>query len=70
LVAAARYCETFEAYRACVPDSKIEFEEMLLLTYELAKGELVKLNTCTGCNAAILLLTCEKPRRTCSHCDR
>jgi hypothetical protein len=70
LVAAARYCETFEAYRACVPDSKIEFEEMLLLTYELAKGELVKLSTCTGCSAAILLLTCEKPRRTCSHCDR
>ena len=69
LVEAARYCETFEAYRACVPDSKIEFEELLLLAQELAKGDLVKLTTCKGCNAAIVLLTCEAPRRTCSHCD-
>ncbi len=68
LMLADRLCETYEAYRACVPDSKIEFEELLLLAQELAKGDLVKLTTCKGCNAAIVLLTCEAPRRTCSHC--
>jgi hypothetical protein len=69
LILADRLCETYEAYRACVPDSKIEFEEMLLLAQELANGDLVKLSICKGCNAAIVLLTCEAPRRTCSHCE-
>ena len=31
MLADDRLCETYKAYRACVPDSKIEFEEMLLL---------------------------------------
>jgi hypothetical protein len=69
LILADRLCETYEAYRACVPDSKIEFEELLLLAQEIAKGEMVKLSTCKGCNAAFLILTYEAPRRTCSHCE-
>jgi hypothetical protein len=69
LVLADRLCETYEAYRACVPDSRIEFEELLLLATELAKGDMVRLTTCRGCKGAMLVLTYEAPRRTCLHCD-
>jgi hypothetical protein len=69
LVLADRLCETYEAYLACVPDSKIEFEELLLLAHELAKGDMVRLGVCRGCKSAVLVLTYEPGRRSCMHCS-
>jgi hypothetical protein len=68
LVLADRLCETYEAFLACVPDSQIEFEELVLLAHELSKGDVVRLGVCRGCKSAILLLAYEPNRRTCLHC--
>jgi hypothetical protein len=67
---ADRLCEVFEAFRTWIPNSKIEFEELLLLASELASGNLIKLSTCRGCKSAILLFTYGISSRTCPHCDR
>jgi hypothetical protein len=70
LVMADRLCEAFEAFRTCIPQSKIEFEELLLLATELGSGDLIKLSTCRDCKSAVLILRYEKARNTCLHCDR
>jgi hypothetical protein len=67
---ADRLCEAFEAFRTWIPNSTIEFEELLLLANELATGNLVKLSTCRGCKSAILVLRYGSPRGSCPHCDR
>ena len=54
-VMADRLCETFEAFRTWIPNSTIEFEELLLLSNELTTGELIRLSTCKGCKSAILV---------------
>lgn len=67
---ADRLCEAFEAFQMWIPDSTIEFEDLLLLANELATGNLIKLSTCRGCKSAILIFTSGIPRGTCLHCDR
>ncbi len=67
---ADRLCEAFEAFRTWIPNSTIEFEELLLLANELATGKLIKLSTCRGCKSAILIFRNGIPRGTCPHCDR
>ena len=70
LALADRLLEAYEAYRAAVPDSEIEFEELLLLVRELAEGKLIELGICRGCKSVILVLRYGTSRRTCLHCDR
>jgi hypothetical protein len=70
LVMADRLCEAFEAFRTWIPNSPIEFEELLLLANELATGNRIKLSTCRGCKSAILIFRNGIPRGTCPHCDR
>jgi hypothetical protein len=70
LVTADRLCEAFEAFRTWIPQSKIEFEELLLLATELGSGDLIKLSTCSDCKSAVLILRYEKARSMCLHCDR
>src|SRR5258708_32452797 len=70
LVAADRLCEAFEAFRIWIPQSKIEFEELLLLATELASCDLIKLSTCSHSKYAILMLRYEKSRDMCLHCNR
>ncbi len=67
---ADRLCEAFEAFGTWIPNSTIEFEELLLLAKELATGNLIKLATCRGCKSAILIFRHGIPRGTCPHCDR
>jgi hypothetical protein len=67
---ADRLCEVYEAFRTWIPNSTIEFEELLLLATELANGNLIKLSTCRGCKSATLIFACGIPRRNCPHCDR
>jgi hypothetical protein len=70
LVMADRLCEAFEAFRTWIPQSKIEFEELLLLTTALGSGDLIKLSTCSDCKSAVLILRYEKARSMCLHCNR
>jgi hypothetical protein len=67
---ADRLCEAFEAFGTWIPNSAIEFEDLLLLAQELATGNLIRLSTCRGCKSAILIFTSGIPRGTCPHCDR
>ncbi len=70
LVFADRLCETYEAYLACVPNSKIEFEELLLLAQELSKGDMVRFGVCRGCKCAILILAYDPIHSSCLHCNQ
>ena len=63
-----RLCEAYEAYRACIPDPAVQFEELLSLVFGLAKGEVIALSRCTDCRATILIDRLGPPRRTCSFC--
>jgi hypothetical protein len=70
LVIADRLCEAFEAFRTWIPQSKIDFEELLLLATELASGDLIRLSTCRECKSVVLILRYEKSTSICLHCDR
>lgn len=49
-----RLCETYEAYRALVPQAEIELEELILLRSSLAKGN-IRLGKCRTCKGLILI---------------
>lgn len=63
-----RMCQAYEAYRACVPDSTVEFEELLSLVLGLAKGEVIGLSRCSDCQATILIDRLSRRRHKCSSC--
>jgi len=62
-------CETYEAYCACVPESDVELEELMLLRTGLAKGDVIRLGRCRRCKCLILIDRFDGDRRTCWHCD-
>ncbi len=64
-----RLCEAYEAYRACFPSSRIEFEEMLALITGLADGHVIGLGRCTACGGALLVDRLGPPVSVCSHCE-
>ena len=66
---ADRLCDAMEAFRTWIPNSTIEFEELLLLATELATGNLINLSICRSCKSAILVFRYGR-RRTCMRCDR
>ena len=63
-----RLCDAYEAYRACVPDPAVQFEELLSLVFGLAKGDVIALSRCTDCQATVLIDRLGPPRRKCSFC--
>jgi hypothetical protein len=69
LEAGERLCEAYEAYRACFPQSGLDFEELLALVAGLTDGHLVGLSRCLTCKGAILIDRLGPPRSTCSHCQ-
>lgn len=64
-----RLCEAYEAYRACFPSSRVEFEELLALVAGLADGHSIGLARCTSCNGLLLLDRLGPPGTLCSHCQ-
>jgi hypothetical protein len=62
-----RLCETYEAYRACVPDTEFELEELILLRASLAKGD-IRLGRCRACKGLILINPYDGGHRTCAQC--
>ncbi|HTW39106.1 MAG TPA: hypothetical protein VMD49_11105 [Steroidobacteraceae bacterium] len=48
-------CEAYEAYRALVPAALISFEHMVYLNSALQRGDELKLASCGGCGALIVI---------------
>jgi len=62
-------CEIYDAYLAYYPQSKVQFEELMLLRKSLAKGDLIELRLCRLCKALIMNNRSDRYRRTCGHCN-
>jgi hypothetical protein len=62
-----RLCETYEAYRALVPHTEIELEELILLRSSVAKGD-IRLGRCRACKGLILINPFAGGHRTCAQC--
>jgi hypothetical protein len=63
-----RLCDAFEAYRACVPESSMAFEQGVLLALALAQGETLDLGHCRNCEAVMLIDRLAVGARLCSYC--
>ena len=64
---AERLCDTYEAYRAVIPESRAELEDFILL-YRAAVSHSLRPDTCRSCRCLILVAPFES-RRKCWHCD-
>jgi hypothetical protein len=62
-----RLCETYEAYRALMPQTEIELEELILLRSSVAKED-IRLGRCRGCKGLILINPYDGGHRTCAQC--
>lgn len=62
-----RLCETYEAYRACCPETKIQLEELIALSNSLVKGDVVRPAKCRICKCLILIDRFDGNRK-CWHC--
>jgi len=62
-----RLCETYEAYRALVPSTQVELEELILLRSSVAKGD-IRLGRCRVCKGLILVNPYDGGHRTCAQC--
>jgi hypothetical protein len=65
-----RLCDAFEAFRVCLPDSPVEFEQVVMLALSLAQGDALELGHCRNCDAVILIDRLAAGCRTCSFCHR
>lgn len=64
-----RLCETYEAYRALIPSTEIEFEELVLLRRALSSGDDLALARCRTCKCLILVDRFEGSHRACGQCE-
>jgi hypothetical protein len=65
-----RLCDAFEAFRVCLPESPIEFEQVVLLALALAQGDALELGHCRNCDAVMLVDRLAVGARICSFCHR
>ena len=64
-----RLCATYEAYRACFPQSDVTIEELLSLVLGIADNREVGLGYCTLCGGTMLVDRLARICRTCIHCE-
>lgn len=65
---AERLCDTYEAYRAVIPESRAELEDFILLHRAITVSHSLLIKTCRTCRCLILVTPFES-RRECWHCD-
>lgn len=65
-----RLCDAFEAFRVCLPESQVEFEQVVLLALALAQGDALELGHCKNCDAIILIDRLAVGGSICSFCHR
>jgi hypothetical protein len=63
-----RLCDTYEAYCACYPRTKVTLEEVIELRKKLARGDRVRLGRCRDCKC-LLLLDRNDASLECLHCS-
>jgi ribosomal protein L37AE/L43A len=64
-----RLCRAFEMYRAVLPESGFDFEEVVFLVMAVAQGSEIHVNRCEGCSAVILSGRYTGGHWHCTHCD-
>jgi hypothetical protein len=62
-------CDAYEWFRCEVPDTRLSFEQALLLLHELARGKLVHLGTCRVCRGVVLRDHLSTHRVRCVFCS-
>ncbi|HVZ31536.1 MAG TPA: hypothetical protein VG963_03875 [Polyangiaceae bacterium] len=63
-----RLCDTFEVYRAVVPEARLTMEHFILLVLALAEGREIELDHCAHCSAVLIVETTSRERRICFAC--
>jgi hypothetical protein len=63
-----RLCEAYETYLDLVSPARLSFEHFVLLVDALEAGEMLALESCTGCGAALLVEPATLARRRCECC--
>lgn len=64
-----RLCPTYEAFHACLPQCKLEFEDLMSLVLGIARNEDIRLGRCASCGATLLSDRLAPRHRTCPHCQ-
>ena len=64
-----RLCATYEAYRACFPQSNVTIEELLSLVLGIADNREVGLGNCALCGGTVLVDRLARACPTCVHCE-
>lgn len=62
-----RLCETYEAFRACFPQTEIQLEELVVLRSTLSKHRVIGMDRCCRCGC-LILIDLRRSDRTCAHC--
>lgn len=65
-----RLCDTYEAFRGCLPRCELEIEELLSFVLGIAENEAVGLGRCTFCSGTVIIDRLAPQRPTCAHCQR
>lgn len=61
-------CEAYEAYRTLVSAAHISFEHMIYLFTALTRGDELRLATCGGCGALLVIERMALRAARCLHC--
>jgi len=63
-----RLCQTYEMYRALVPESPMTLEHAVLLIMTVAQGHEFQVGHCAGCGGVMVVYRHTLPRWNCTHC--
>ena len=64
-----RLCDTYEAYRGCLPQCELEIEELLSFVLGIAENEVVGIGRCTFCSGTVIIDRLAPRRPSCAHCQ-
>jgi hypothetical protein len=64
-----RLCDTYEAYRACLPRLELEIEELLSLVLGIAENHVIGLARCESCSGTVIIDRLAPNRPSCVHCQ-
>lgn len=64
-----RLCATYEAYRACFPQSDVAIEEFLSLVLGITEDGEIELGRCSSCSGTVLIDRLAPFRPTCAQCQ-
>jgi hypothetical protein len=70
VAAGERLCHVIQVFREIVPHARVTLEEVILVIFALAEGDVWSLDHCAGCRAVILVDRLKLARRVCADCRR